>query len=99
MTPEELNRAIEFLVQWQARMAAKQEETADKQEAHEAWTKDITARLARVSEQTVRLIDHQSQRMDRMDKLHEKFSRQFEEMLRLLNRIIDRLPPLPPNLN
>jgi hypothetical protein len=34
-----------------------------------------------------------------MDKLHEKFSRQHEEMLRLLNRIIDRLPPFPPNLN
>jgi len=106
MTPEELNRTIEFLVQWQARMAARQEETAAKQEEHEAWTKDMIARLARVSEENSRLMKRQlevlnvqSERMDRMDRLHENWSRQNAEILRLLKQIMDRLPPFPPNLN
>jgi len=106
MTPEELNRTIEFIIASQARMSARQEH--EKQ-----WTEDMFAkmertdtRLARVSEELTRLqnhqvelLKHQSERMDRMDKLHENLSRQYHEILRLLNRIIDRLPPFPPNPN
>jgi peptidoglycan hydrolase CwlO-like protein len=106
MTPEELNRTIEFIIASQARMSAKQEQ--EKQ-----WTEDMFAkmertdtRLAGVSEELTRLqnhqvelLKHQSEQMDRMDKLHENLSRQYQEILRLLNRIIDRLPPIPPNPN
>jgi uncharacterized protein YecA (UPF0149 family) len=67
-------------------------------------------RLSRLLEQQTRLLDHQSQRMDRLDKFYEDWLRQngdFQQQvldlqrqaLRLLNLILDRLPPASPNPN
>ena len=99
MTPEELNRTIEFIVQSQARLAAAQEQDREDRTKFEEWSKGITA-------QVVRLLDHQSQRMDRIDKLHDDLVKELREFrtenkdfhqqtLHLLNLILDRLP-LPP---
>jgi chromosome segregation ATPase len=106
MTPEELNPTIEFIIASQARMSARQEQ--EKQ-----WTEDMfakmertDARLARVSEELTRLVNHQSERMDRIDKLHSDWVQQNHEVLelqrealRLLKRILDKLPSFPPNPN
>jgi DNA-binding GntR family transcriptional regulator len=59
--------------------------------------------MAQTDRRLVQLIDHQSQRMDRMDKFYEDWLRRNEDFhrqaLRLLNLILDRLPPGSPNPN
>ena len=124
MTPEELNRTIEFIIESQARLAAAQEQDRQDRLEFQEWAKNLAAeqretnallanteaRLARLSVETTRLLDHQSDRMDRIDKLHEGLlsqNREFQqdvldfqkEALRLLNSILDRLIPPPLNLN
>ena len=113
MTPEELNRTIEFIIATEARLEARQEQ--DKQWTAEMFAKmeQTDARLARVSEELTRLsehqsrlLEHQSERMDRIDRFYEHWLRQSDETLdlqrealRLLNQILNRLPPFPPNPN
>jgi hypothetical protein len=92
MTPEELNRTIEFIIQTQSRLAAAQEQDRQdrlgfqkKAEADAAEQREINARLARLSETQTRLLEHQSERMDRMDKLHADLlreNREFHEEVR-----------------
>ena len=116
MTPEELNRTIEFIIQSQARLAAAQEQDRQDRIQFEEWAKaetskmkQIDARLAKLSEEGMKLLNHQSERMDQMDKVHADLLRQNREFheevrdfqkqaLHLLNLILDRLvPPLRPN--
>jgi hypothetical protein len=89
MTPEELNRTIEFIVESQARLAAAQEQDRQDRIRFENWSKGLSA-------QVVRLLDHQSQRMDRIDKFYDDWLRQNadfqKQALHLLNLILDRLP-------
>jgi hypothetical protein len=110
MTPEELDRKIEFIIESQARLAAAQEQDREDRIKFEEWSKNL-------DEKVIRLTEHQSRRMDRLDKMHNdwlKESRDFHEdmgdfkkqsldfqrqALRLLNLILDRLPPAPPNPN
>jgi hypothetical protein len=100
MTPEELNRTIEFIVQSQARLATAQEQDRE-------WTRDLLAQMERTDQQLARilnrqteLLDHQSQRMDRLDKFYEDWLRENRDFqrqaLHLLNTILDRLPPMFP---
>jgi len=117
MTPEELNRTIEFIIQSQARLAAAQEQDRHDRVKFEEWSQGMFAdmkrtddRLGRVFEQVTRLLDHQSQRMDRLDKFYEDWlekNRNFQqqvldlqrEALRLLNLILDRFPLRPDQVN
>ena len=113
MTSEELNRTIEFIIQSLARLEAAQEQDRHDRIKFEEWSKGMFAdmkrtdeRLARVSEQLVQLTDYQSQRMDRIDKVHEKLASQGDQVidlqrqaLRMLNLILDRLPLPPANPN
>ena len=69
MTPEELNRKIDFIVESQARLAAAQEHDRQDRLEFQEWSKQMTA-------QVIRLQDHQSQRMDRLDKFYAEWSRQ-----------------------
>lgn len=96
MTPEELNRTIEFIVESQARLAAAQEQDRHDRVEFQEWSKGISDRLSRVSDQQARLLDHQSRRMDRLDKFYEDWLRQNADIqrqaLHLLNLILDRLP-------
>ena len=117
MTPEELNRKIEFIVESQARMAAAQEEDREDRVAFQQWSKKLFTKLSRIMDRQSgllghqsKLLDHQSRRMDRLDKFYEDWLRQNGEFqqqvldlqrqaLRLLNLILDRLPPASPNPN
>ena len=99
MTPEELNRTIEFIIETQARLAAGQEQDRRDRIEFPEWSKDLSA-------QVVRLLNQQSQRLDRLDKFYEDglkqngdFQQQVVDLqrraLHLLNLILDRLPPAP----
>jgi hypothetical protein len=63
MTPEELNRTIEFIVASQARLAAGQEQDRQDRVEFQEWSKRMMAWV-------VELTNHQSQRMDRLDKIY-----------------------------
>jgi hypothetical protein len=87
MTPEETQRNIDFIIASLARLTATQE-THDR----------LFQQMAKTQRQMSELLVHQSERMDRSDRVHEELSRVHEELSsdikRLLNMILDRLPPL-----
>jgi chromosome segregation ATPase len=66
------------------RLEAAQEE--DRQE-----NKKMFKRLSDLQAQQADVLVHQSERMDRLDKVHADLTRQI---VHLLNMILDRLPPL-----
>jgi hypothetical protein len=83
MTPEEIQRNMEFIIASQARIAAVQETSTLN---HERLFQQLAATQLQMSE----LLVHQSERMDRFDQVNEELSRDIK---RLLNMILDRLPP------
>jgi hypothetical protein len=94
MSPEELNRKVEFLIENQAEFAIRQERD------HEMLVRGfdrLTGNVSDLRESTAQfqmaaaeLIAHHSDRMERQDKFQEAALRQ---VLHLLNLILDRLPP------
>jgi hypothetical protein len=80
MTPEETQRNIDFIIASLARLTAAQE-THDR----------LFQQMAKTQSQMSELLVHQSERMDRSDRVHEELS---NDIKRLLNMILDRLPPL-----
>jgi hypothetical protein len=93
MTPEELNRTVEFIVESQARLATVQERS-------EEWM----TRLARLQQTQSELLVHQSNRLDWLESFNERslkhsdaVQRQIEDFkkqtLHLLHMILYRLPP------
>jgi len=105
MTPEELNRTMEFIAASQAqtnasqtrinasldRLAAAQEEDRRESKAAIARHEKMLKRLTDLQAQQTDLLVHQSERMDRLDRVHADLTWQI---LHLLNMILDRLPPL-----
>jgi hypothetical protein len=102
MTPEELNRTIEFLVESQARRVAVQEQDREDRVKFEEWSRRLSARMAAHHERVVELLQVQSSRLDRAEKedraaqqRHEQLMQEmrigFAEMRSGLNRIIDKM--------
>jgi hypothetical protein len=105
MTPEEMNRTMEFIVASQARSDASLDRAnatldriASAQEEDRRENKKMLQRLADLQAQQAGLLTqqadlrvHQSERMDRLDKVQADLTRQI---IHLLNMIRDRLPPL-----
>ena len=60
MTPEELNRTIEFIIQSQARLAAAQEQDRIERRQAEKELKVFDQRLANLLEIQVRLLESQT---------------------------------------
>jgi hypothetical protein len=115
MTPEELNRTMEFIVASQAqinasqaqfqaqfnasqarinasldRLAAAQEQDRHESKAAIARHEKMLKRLGDLEVQQADLLVHQSERMDRLDKVHADLTRQI---VHLLNMILDRHLP------
>ena len=107
MTPEELNRTIEFIVASQARMAAAQEQDRQTRAEFQELSKRMIAKV-------VELKNRQSQRMDRLDKIYTDWTRENRDFTEsrdfqnesielqrrsyhLLNLILDKLTPAPPS--
>jgi hypothetical protein len=91
-------------------LAAAQERDRQDRVQFEDWSKGLFARLAKMDEMQGQLLIHQSQRIDRMDRIYDRMDRIYErsvaqgeqmldlqrQALHLLNLILDRLPPAPP---
>jgi hypothetical protein len=103
MTPEELNRTMEFIAASQARPAAAQEQDRQDRVEFEKWSRRMNSRLADIQRQQADLI-HQSERLDWAENFHLEFARQIEDFrkqnenlvsqaIRLLNMILDRMRP------
>jgi hypothetical protein len=104
MTPEEINRTIEFLIQHAATFSAgmdelklRQEEFARSQERDHQFVKealtDLTKSTAQFQSWAAEVIAIESRRLDEHDRLHQDARAFQKEALRLLHRILDRLPP------
>lgn len=80
MTPEELNRTVEFIIQSQARLAAAQEQ--DRLDRLESKTepKAFDARLAGLLEVPVQLLESQTRRMDEFQRESQAAQKRHEEM-------------------
>ena len=105
MTPEELNRTMEFIVASQARLAAAQEQDRLDRIEFEKWARNMNSQLVDLQRQQAELLVHQSERLDSFQKSQDqahksqgeavKQNRVFQaQAIRLLNMILDRLPPL-----
>ena len=84
MIPEETQRNIDFIIASLARLTAAQETTTRRGDR-------LFQQIAKTQRQMSELLVHQSKRMDRFDRVHEELS---SDIKRLLNMIVDRLPPL-----
>ena len=85
MTPEELNRTIEFIVASQARLAAAQEQDRQDRIEFQEWSKArdaelqaadsrterLITRVVQLQDQQAQLLVHQSERMDSFEKFQE----------------------------
>src|SRR5437763_6180218 len=98
MTPEERNRTIEFIIQSQARLAAAQEQDRIDRVQSEKELKAFDQRLASLFELQVRLLEHQTHRLDEFEKESQAAQRRHEETMGRLDGILDKLTE-PAELN
>ena len=94
MSPEELNRKVEFLIENQAKFAIRQErDHAMLVRGFDRLTRDVAdlrQTTAQFQMSAAELIVIHSNRLERQDKIQETVLRQI---VHLLNLILDRLPP------
>src|SRR5262249_30875289 len=64
MTPEELNRTIEFIIQSQARLAAAQEQECQERLEFQKWSQNLHRELADLMHKQNQLLEIQSHRLD-----------------------------------
>ena len=82
MTPEELNRTIEFIIQSQARLAAAQEQDRVDRLESEKQLKAFDQRLAGLFELQVRLLEHQTHRLDQFEKQSQAAQMRHEAFMK-----------------
>ena len=106
MTPEELNRTMDFITASQARLAAAQEHDRQDRVEFQIWSKGVTDRVVRLQETQSQLLVYQSERMDRLEVFYEDALREIRDfrtqalhllhlILDKLQVVLDRLPPGP----
>jgi hypothetical protein len=78
MTPEELNRKIEFIVDSQARLAAAQEQDRQDRVKFEEWSKGLLAQITRTN-------DRLSQTDDRLSHSDDRLSQMLSDQSRILD--------------
>ena len=69
MTPEELHRTIEFIVESQARLTAAQQLDREDRIEFEKWSKGLLAQIATDRTLALELLKVQSSRLDRSEEL------------------------------
>jgi len=100
MTPEELNRKIEFIVESQARLAAAQEQDRQDRVKFEEWSKGLLAQITRTNDRLSQTEDRLSQIDDRVSHTDDRLSQTLTDQSRILDgqshilddqsRILDR---------
>lgn len=81
MTPEELNRTIEFIVQSQARLAASQEQDREERLEFQKWSKKLNRQITEIIQQQNLLLDIQSRRLDEHQRESQNHQAQFNKIL------------------
>src|SRR5262249_32169048 len=101
MTPEEINKTIDFLIQHAATFSAemdelklRQEEFARRQEQANKIIPAVAKATAQFQAWAAEVVSIESRRLDEHDRLHKDAHAFQKEALRLLHRILDRLPPV-----
>ena len=84
MTPEQLERTIEFIVQSQARLAVAQEEDRE-------WAKELFGQMAADRVRMIYLIEHHSQQIEQFDRFMQETRAWQQEALSKLDRLLDKL--------
>ena len=102
MTPEELNRTIDFIVQSQARLAGAQEQDRLERIEFQKWSKDLDRQVMDLIRTQTQLLEIQSRRLDEhqeefpklMHELREfrtEAQKRHEETLAWLQRIVEKI--------
>jgi DNA anti-recombination protein RmuC len=102
MTPEELNRKMEFIVEVQARTSVTLDILAAEHAKFERWSRNVLTQLAANHQRMVKLAQIQSERLDRSEQRLDRAEREdkaaqkrHEELLKEMrtgfNRILDKL--------
>ena len=79
MTFEELNRAMEFMVEQQARLSATLDREEERSRRDHEWATGMIKQLATNNQSIVDLIASNAQRLDENDKEHHRFHHRFLE--------------------
>lgn len=82
MTPEDLNRTIEFIIQSQARLAAAQEKDRTDRHESEREFRAFDRRLARLFEIQVDLFKTQTERINRFEEQCLAAQQRHDEFMR-----------------
>src|SRR5215510_852921 len=84
MTPEELNRKIEFIVESQARLAAAQEQDRQDRVKFEEWSKGLLAQITRTNDRLSQTEDRLSQIDERVSHTDDRLSQTLTDQSRIL---------------
>jgi hypothetical protein len=104
MTPEEINKTIDFLIQHAATFSAqmdelklrqeefakRQEEFARTQQQDHKLIMDLAKSTAQFQSWAAEVVSIESRRLDEHDRLHKDANAFQKEALRLLHRILDK---------
>jgi hypothetical protein len=95
MTPEELNRTIDFIIQSQARLAAAQEQDRADRIEFQKYSKDLNRQIMGLIQTQTQLLELQSRRLDEERKWRKEFridaQKRHEETLEWLQRIVEKI--------
>ena len=91
MTPEELNRTIEFIIASQARLTASQEQDRQDRIEFQEWSKGLTARVVQLLDRQSQLLSEQSQLLSGQSQLLSGQSQLLNGQSELLNGQSQRL--------
>jgi hypothetical protein len=95
MTPEELRRTIEFIVESQARLAAAQEQDREERVEFQQWAKEVNLRVLGMIQLQTQALEIQSRRLDQHEEQRrtseQAAQRRHEEILIRVDRILDTL--------
>jgi hypothetical protein len=95
MTPEELRRTIEFIVESQARLAAAQEQDREERIEFQRWAKEMNLRVVGLIQVQTQALAVQSRRLDQYEAQQRTSElaaqRWHEELLLRVDRVIDIL--------
>ncbi len=85
MTPEELNRTIEFIIQSQARLAAAQEQDHEERFEFQKESRGFDRRLASLLEMQTQLLESQTRRLNAFEEETRAVQKRHEETQRELH--------------
>lgn len=93
MTPEQIDKTIEFLLQNAATFSVGMDEMRIRQQELQQSLTQLANQTAAFQSWAAEVMTIQSRRSDEHDRLHQDANAFQEEALRLLHQILNKLPP------